>query len=296
MLCGFSSAYSQECIGVTIAKQALKIDSLIKEHKKIMGKNDSLQNIDSINNQHVNSLRKDSIELKKVQSKYKADSTSIVVKNDSINLLKTQIKQKDKALNTCQETSTKSAATEKENGKKEVLNQLINTYQNKDFDELINSSSITSLKRDKQLIGHNTDIKQIIADLETYFNALNLLTIKFNTLEVNDAITKVNLIKKTSKLVATLKDNLGNFKTVNENLNITIQNIVSIDKKEFVKSMGDQVVKLKLNKILGELSRFIFYYNFNFVDYPYLSDIVLEIIKRKRPNPDADISDLLNKI
>jgi hypothetical protein len=32
------------------------------------------------------------------------------------------------------------------------------------------------------------------------------------------------------------------------------------------------------------------------LDYPYLSEVVLEIIKRKRPNPDADISDLLKKI
>ena len=67
-------------------------------------------------------------------------------------------------------------------------------------------------------------------------------------------------------------------------------------KKEFVKGMDDEIIKSKLNKILSELSTFIFGYNFNFVDYPYLTDIVLEIIKRKQPNPDADINDLLEKI
>ncbi len=59
--------------------------------------------------------------------------------------------------------------------------------------------------------------------------------------------------------------------------------------------MSPQVVNSKLNKILSELSKFIFDYNFNFVDYPYFSDIVLDIIKRKQPNPDADIVDLLKK-
>ena len=58
----------------------------------------------------------------------------------------------------------------------------------------------------------------------------------------------------------------------------------------------EKIVKSKLNKIISELSNFIFVYNFNFIDYPHLSEIVLEIIKRKQPNPDADISDLLKKI
>ena len=39
-----------------------------------------------------------------------------------------------------------------------------------------------------------------------------------------------------------------------------------------------------------------FNYDFKFNDFPYLSDIVLEIFKRKQPNPDADISDLLQKL
>ena len=54
--------------------------------------------------------------------------------------------------------------------------------------------------------------------------------------------------------------------------------------------------KKKLDKILAEFSFFIFNYEFNFLDYPYLSDIILEIIKRKQPNADADISNLLNKL
>jgi hypothetical protein len=307
MLCGFSSAYSQDCYADKIEKQGVRIDSLEKECKRITNKKDSLleinETINSSNKQLEESKKEDSIKLKNVQSdldkeksKNEADSTSGVAKNNTITDLNKQLTQKDGELKTSQEESKKTAATEKENGKKEVLDQLINTYKNKDFDDLINYSSITSLKRDKQLIGKNADIKQIIDHLEIYFNASNLMTNKFNAINVNEAIEQLKHIKQTSKLVATLKDNLGNFKTVNENLNITIQNIVSIDKKEFVKSMGDQVVKLKLNKILGELSRFIFDYNFNFVDYPYLSDIVLEIIKRKQPNPDAEISDLLKKL
>jgi hypothetical protein len=152
------------------------------------------------------------------------------------------------------------------------------------------------VQRDKQLIGNNTEVKQIITDLEIYFNAVNLFSNKFAAPQVNDAISQVNLINQQSKLVSTLKDNLDNFNTFNEGLSAAIRNIIALDKKEYVKGMSEQVVKLKLNKVLFEISKFVFDYNFNFVDYPYFSEIVLDIIKRKRPNPDADISDLLNKI
>ena len=47
---------------------------------------------------------------------------------------------------------------------------------------------------------------------------------------------------------------------------------------------------------MAEISYYIFNYDFNFMDYPYLSVVVLEIIKRKAPNPDAKISDLLQQL
>jgi hypothetical protein len=75
-----------------------------------------------------------------------------------------------------------------------------------------------------------------------------------------------------------------------------IEKIISIDKREVVASMEDEIQKQKFNKILSEISLYIFNYDFNFVDYPYLSDIVLEIMKRKQPNPDADITYLLAKL
>ena len=53
---------------------------------------------------------------------------------------------------------------------------------------------------------------------------------------------------------------------------------------------------MKYKKILSEISTYIFEYDFNFVDYPYLSDIISQLIKLKRTNPDADINDLIKKL
>ena len=314
MLSGFGKVYAQDSVLDKIAKQAVEIDSLKKANKTIELRIDSLFKTiakNEINNKQLSSnhyaaARKYSdtiVSLKKQLSsfeKYKSDKktieTTITAKSDSIISFKKQIIQKEDEIKTIILKSKKDAIEEKDNGKNEVLNQLVNAYKNKSFDELIYSSSIKSVQRDKQLIGNNTEVKQIITDLEIYFNAVNLFSNKFAAPQVNDAISQVNLINQQSKLVSTLKDNLDNFNTFNEGLSAAIRNIIALDKKEYVKGMSEQVVKLKLNKVLFEISKFVFDYNFNFVDYPYFSEIVLDIIKRKRPNPDADISDLLNKI
>jgi hypothetical protein len=314
MLFGLVNAYAQDGVADKIAKQAVEIDSLKKANKTVVIKNDSLRktilaNKSSNNQQSTNykasekkyadtivDLKKELVKLEKYKSNKKAIEATLVAKSDSIVLLKKQITQRDNEIKNNNEKSKKDAAAEKENGKNEVLNQLVNTYKNKSFDDLINSSNLTSVQRDKQLIGNNTEIKQVITDLETYFNSEKLLSNKFNAEQVKYAISQVTIIKKQSQLVTTLKDNLDNLKTFKEGLSSAIQNIIAIDKKEFVKGNSEIVVKSKLNKILSELSKFIFDYNFNFVDYPYFSDIILEIIKRKQPNPDADVSDLLKKV
>jgi hypothetical protein len=52
----------------------------------------------------------------------------------------------------------------------------------------------------------------------------------------------------------------------------------------------------KLNKIFSILLTFVFDFDLKYNDYPYLFDIVLDVIKRKQSNADEDISDLLKKI
>ena len=37
-------------------------------------------------------------------------------------------------------------------------------------------------------------------------------------------------------------------------------------------------------------------YHFNFTDYPYLSELVLETMKRKQKDANSDISDLVEKL
>ena len=309
----FSPVKGQDCVVDKIAKQAVEIDSLKRNYKSIDIKIDSLkkvinsyesnkkqqssiyQNSVKLYMDTINTLKVDLSKLEKFKSEKKKLETEHTSKSDSIALLKSQINQKDNEIKSITDKGKKDAITEKENGKKEIYTKLANLYSNKSFDELIKISSLSSIKRDKQLIGYNEDVKQVLMDLEIYFNTEKLLSNKLDVTQFNSSLSQLNLIKQQSELVITLKNKLENFKTFNEGLINTIQIIITIDKNENVKGSSTQIQSAKYNKILSELTKYIFDYDFNFVDYPYLSEIVLEIIKRKQPNPDADISDLLNK-
>ncbi|MDR2384610.1 MAG: hypothetical protein LBD80_02945 [Tannerella sp.] len=177
----------------------------------------------------------------------------------------------------------------------QALDDIINAYK-QPFDELVKSSSKQSVPRDLRLIGDNTFIRQTLTDLEKYFNAKELLSKKYDDFSIPIAQKELGQIKQNYSALEKLKLTIDNYQTFNDGLKETVAKRMDLDSREQTEEMPVDIQKLKFNKILAELSSYIFNYDFNFMDYPYLSDIVLEIIKRKQPNVDADISDLFNKL
>jgi len=165
-------------------------------------------------------------------------------------------------------------------------------YKNKSFDELIQSSTKLSVQRDMEQFSKDENVKTILVDLETYFNAKELLAMKFDASQIKNAQTQLNQIKRQSELLDGLKKNLKNYQAFTDGLKESIKKIIELDKNQAVSGMSEDIQKSKLN----EISQYIFDYDFNLIDYPYLSNIVLEIIKDKQSNPDADISDLLKNL
>jgi predicted transcriptional regulator len=139
-------------------------------------------------------------------------------------------------------------------------------------------------------------VKTVLSDLVKYFNAKELLEQKFDAVKIKDAQAKLSQIQQQSELLDKRKEYMENYQTFNDGLKESIEKIIKLDKSESVLGMDEEIQKQKFNKILAEISSYIFNYDFNFMDYPYLSDIVLEIIKRKQPNADADITNILKKL
>jgi hypothetical protein len=285
VLCNFCTVYAQEDYFDKAVKQAVAIDSLKKEIKRYQEQISLFQRNSTDFQNKIKALQRDFAEI----TKFKQEKQDIQL----------QLRQKDEHIHKLQiELSTKDTQlSEKyEEGKQVAFSNIIDGYRGKSFDDLIRSTTKWSVQRDLSLVGNKSEIKRVLSDLEKYFNAKALLEEKFNTRQIEDAKKQLQSIIQDSQLLDQLKENIEQYQNFTIGLKERIERIIALDNSEGVFSAGEDVKKQKHYKILSEISRYIFNYDFNFTDYPYLSHIVLEIFKRKQPNPDADVSDLLNKV
>lgn len=299
LFCGVCSAYSQ----ITQEMYDKKVEEIVNLKKQLEDAATSHNNMVATSQSVLKSL-KDTINELKIDlsklEKYKTEKKTIDAqfqqKNDSIVLLKTQLSEKDKQIATTKQQGDQKARDEKERGKVEALASIVNSYKNRQFDDLIKSSTKLSVERDRQLVGNNGEVKPILNDLSVYFNAEEWLAKKFDAAAIKNTLTQLNQIKQKSALLDKLKDNLEYYQDFNNALKETIGNLVNLDKR---KEAGDdaEIQKLKLQEIatIFEVNKYIYNY-YDYANYPHLSNIVLEIIKRKQSNADADITDLLQKL
>lgn len=296
ILCLFGSVYAQQDLIDRVAKQAVEIDSL---KRVVQAEKDNHQRLSTEYQQLRDTLKILEGDLSNVE-KFKADrqiiDTLLQQKSDSITLLQAAIAEKNRQILTERQQSEQKATEEKERGKQEVLTHIINHYTNNSFDDLLKSSTKLSTQRDLQFVGISAEVKLILSDLQKYLGAKELLEIKFDGDKIKNAQNQLNQIKQESELLDKLKEAVDRYQMFNDGLKEVIEKLITLDQREIVDGMPDGVQKQKLDKILAEISPFIFNYDFNFMDYPYLSDILLEIFKRKQPNKDADISDLLKQL
>ncbi len=236
------------------------------------------------------------LNLSKVKNERDSLQIKVVSQNTKLTELNQIISDKDNQILELKKSCDENARIQKEKGKQEIISVVIKNYKDVEFDHLVKSSTIQSVAQDMELVGSNNEVMGISKDLQNYFIAEELLSNKLDTIQIKNSQAQLKQTSRQSESLSNLKILLENYKIFNDGLKETIKNIVALDNREMVTGMGESVQKHKKNKILAELSSFIFDYDFNFTDYPYLSAIVLEINKRKQPNADADISDLLSKL
>ena len=309
---GVSNAYTQDLIK-EIQKLTLANDSLQKQVIKPL--NDSILKLNSahsieiakLNEQlkvieiekselnkniktlesTVGELNKNKIKVERDNLKAKCDSLIIKVKE-----LENLISAKDKQIAQEKELGQQKSIQEKEKGKSEILNLIIQTY-NKPLDELIINTNIKSVERDMSIVGDKTVVQQKLLSLQKYFNSEQVLNEKYSEQRVENALIQLKSIEQT-ELVLKLIDKLSKYKLCNDGLKTTIDKILEIDKK-FVAN-DDYTQETKWKDISSELAWYFRNYRFNFIDYPYLSEIVLEIIKLKQKDANTDIAILKEKL
>ena len=276
----FSVAVSQDILLKEYTAMILVKDSLEKQVIKPL--NDSILKLNSAHKAEISKLQDQLKILKKdtagLNTKIKIlesgitdlNKNKVKVERDSLqknsDLLFSKIAELDKTISERdvqikqeKKLCAQTSIQEKVKGKQEVLNQLIITY-NKPFDELIKSSTKKSVERDLLIIKDSIEVQKKLQNLKKYFDAEQVLSEKYNEQKLKTAQTQISSLEET----------------------------IALD--------DDNIQEKKLQEILSELAWYIFNYDFNFTEYPYLSDIVLDIIKQKQKNADADISLLKAKL
>lgn len=273
------------------------VDSLKKKLTTVETYNNAqvarLQKMSNDLNDTIKTLRADLSKLEKFKAKKITFESQLKQKNDSIIILRDRISKKDEQILAEKRHGEAKAREEKEIGKKETLSVVVRMYQKPfDFDTLIISSTKETVGRDMQLISNENEKqpKQVLNDLLVYFNAKESLSKKFDATQNKILLGQLKEIKTQSTLLNKLKEDLEDYKNFNNALKETIGELVSLDS---LKTADNP--ELKHNDIIKKLTKYMYNY-YDYVRYPYLSDIMLEIIKRKQPNGDADITDLLIKL
>jgi len=300
-LCGFSAAYSQDLVK-EIQKLTLTNDSLQKQ--VIKPKQDSILNLQG----QIKKMEKDNGDLnnkiKNLESSVdKLSKDKLKIERDSLqkhnkNLIEEKAKlekknsEQEKDIATIKSENLKKEQQKYTEGQQNVRNQIAQTY-NKPFDELIKLLTKQIVERDLLLVGDNETAKKKIQSLQKYFISKQVLEERYNEKKVETAQNQLKDIEQ-SAFVKDLADKLGDYKLCNDGLKTTVNNILKID-KEF-SSNDDYTQKTKLQDILFEISWYFRNYRFNFEDYPYLSSVVLEIMKLKQKDANTDIKYLLDRL
>lgn len=230
--------------------------------------------------------------------KIKAERDNLNMKVDSLKIVISEQKQtisgKDKEIFDLRARAKTSAENAKNEGKSEAFASIADLYKNQSFDYIILSSGKESAARDIQLVGDIPEVKPVINDLLNYFKAQELLSREYDGTQIKNAQTQLSQIKRQSELLDALKDDVEFYHDFSNALKGTIGKVVDLDNRKSAGS-DSEIQKLKFDEIVTILTDYIYNY-YDYDRYQYLYDIVLEIIKRKRLDADADVADLLRKL
>ncbi len=311
--CCITAAYSQDCFD-KIATQAVAIDSLQKKlslekgisEQKLQAANDSITRLITAHTTEISNfktkigkLESDTANLNKQIKKLDKNNinkleSQLNQKTDSISQLKVTIIAKDNRISVINEESIKKEEKKYAEGQQNVYREIGSVYESKSFDDLIISSTKQSVERDLLLIGDNNRAKQKLQNLKNYFDAHSILEKKFDAQKLQNAQSQLHNITDKSALVDELNKSIKDYELCSTALKKKIIKIIEIDKILIV--TDDYTQEMILKEILYELAWYFRNYHFNFTEYPYLSDIVLEIMNLKQKDADADISDFLSKL
>ncbi len=307
-VCSFSAIYSQE-----IRLEKKDYDKMVFDNNKLQAEGDNLRDsmakIVKNHDKECSDLNNRISRLDKEKAHANEEIALLNKKLDKSNLknleqqvnalqgdtasLKRQLVEKEKQIVSLKRMYEQKVKDAKEKGRKDALAIIVNSYKNKKFDDLVRSLNKQAVMRDRQLVGNDAEIKPILDDLSVYFDAVEVLSKKFDASVVKNMQTQLARVGQKIALFNKQKEYIEDYQMYNDALKETLGELLKKDKT--TRASDSKTQEMKFQKIVAELADYIYNYS-NYSNYPYLSDVVFEVIQRKGANADADISDLLKKL
>jgi hypothetical protein len=175
----------------------------------------------------------------------------------------------------------------KEEGIQSIKNQLLLFYE-KPFDELLEVTSKGSIQRDIALLGIDSKAQEKLKSLQIYHESKLLLTEKYNSAKVQKVLEELNAIEQTEAVKKSI-DLLSNYELRFEGLQETLVNIIQLNSKR-IGFDNPEFTTIKYGEMINELTTYFYDYEMKLNEYPYLAEVITEIIQKKQIEIDADLS------
>lgn len=214
-------------------------------------------------------------------------------RQEKILALEQNVNDINEQLSECKNKQDELIKANLEKGKKEVYDEILEKYKTNEFDDLIDNTTKELVDNESKLLKDYNN--EQLSDIKTYYDVLHLLSKPYNKLEIEKALVNINKLDDKSQHVKSLKSDLAKYESMNDDLKKCFEKIEILDKNEKA-GHSDILMEKKFKKISFELSHFLKDYGYDHSSYPYLSDIIFDLHIRKAINPDADISDLYDKL
>lgn len=246
--------------------------------------------------QQINDLEKENKSLKKFQ-KFKNERKTLMDSLDyqqkRIEKIESDLKNKDREITTLQNEKSLKYKEGIEKGKSNFIENYITDIRDKELDELLVIYNLSSVRKDIQLLTDKPEIIEKLKDVEKYYKGFELLSQQYNETKVNSSLEDLSTIKSSS-LINQLNTDLKYYKENNDKLKSIIRHFV--DNNPRVENFNDEIQQKKRGDILRKLASYLYNYDINTQNYPYLYDIIGEVIMIKEKDLDADLSSILKKM
>lgn len=240
--------------------------------------------------------RREIDQLDKFKKRMKEYESLQVQKEDSIQVLIRKITGKQNEIEREKQNCETRLKQENQKCNIEMSSRISDYYLSNSFDYMLSISSKQIIERDLLYSNDTAGVRSLLSDLKNCLYAKECLHNRFNKNRIDSIDAQLLKIRRDSKELKRLLKNLEGYKILNDGLKEMLMNIINLDNTESVEQGPIVNQKRKQDKIYAEISSFLFNYEFKIEEYPYLADLIWELVIRKKQNPDSPIHDLLARL